>query len=165
MTRLRALSVALLTATTLVTAGAAVAPSASASVAPAPSGSTASVAYVNRIVVLVNARRAAAGLRPLAASYCAGGYARNWSTHMAATGLLVHQSLSGLLRCPARTAGENIGAGSVSADQMMTMWMNSPGHRANILNPGFTRIGVGAVRTASGRWWATQDFVTPLTGS
>jgi uncharacterized protein YkwD len=84
---------------------------------------------------------------------------------MAATNTLVHQSLSPMLRCPARTAGENIAYGNVSADQMMTMWMNSPGHRANILNPSFTRIGVGAVRTSSGRWWATQDFVTPLTGA
>ena len=133
---------------------------ASASVAAAPIGSTASMAYVNRIVVLVNARRAAAGLRPLIVSPCATHYAAPWSTHMAATGVLVHQSLAPILRCPARAAGENIAYGTVSADQMMTMWMNSPGHRANILNPRFTRIGVGAVRTTSGRWWATQDFVT-----
>jgi uncharacterized protein YkwD len=165
MKSLRALSVAVLTATTLVTTCAASAPAAVASVAPAPTGSTASVAYVNRIVVLVNAQRTAHRLRPLTLSYCGAHYATTWSTHMAATGLLVHQSLTGLLRCPARMAGENIGEGTVSADQMMSMWMNSAGHRANILNPAFTRIGVGAVRTSSGRWWATQDFVTPLTGS
>ncbi|MCW2571061.1 MAG: hypothetical protein JWO88_1119 [Frankiales bacterium] len=135
-------------------------PSASASGTAAPTGSAASVAYVNRVVVLVNARRATAGLRPLIVSPCATRYAAPWSAHMAATSILVHQSLAPILRCPARAAGENIAYGNVSADQMMTMWMNSPGHRANILNPRFTRIGVGAVRTASGRWWATQDFVT-----
>jgi uncharacterized protein YkwD len=138
---------------------------AQAAVTAAPTGSAASVAYVNRIVVLVNARRAAAGLRPLIVSPCATRFAAPWTGHMAATNTLVHQSLRPMLRCPARTAGENIAYGNVSADQLMTMWMNSPGHRANILNPGFTRIGVGAVRTTSGRWWATQDFVTPLTGA
>jgi uncharacterized protein YkwD len=132
---------------------------AQAYVAAAPIGSAASTAYVNRIVVLVNAQRAAHGLRPLVVSPCATHYAAPWTTHMAATNTLVHQSLAPLLRCPSRGAGENIAYGNVSADQMMTMWMNSPGHRANILNRTFTRIGVGAVRTTSGRWWATQDFV------
>lgn len=140
-------------------------PSAQAAVAAAPIGSTASTAYVNRIVTLVNAQRTAHGLRPLTWSPCARSFAAPWSTHMAATNTLAHQSLAPILRCPARTAGENIAYGSVSADQMMSMWMNSPGHRANILNPAFTRIGVGAVRTTSGRWWATQDFATPLVGA
>ena len=133
---------------------------AQAAVAAAPVGSAASVAYVNRIVVLVNARRAAAGLRPLIVSPCATRYAAPWSTHMAATNSLVHQSLSPILRCPAQSAGENIAYGNVTADQLMALWMSSAGHRANILSPRFTRIGVGAVRTTSGRWWATQDFVT-----
>ena len=149
-----------LTAATVGLTGLTGVPVASASVAAAPIGSSASVAYVNRLVVLVNARRAAAGLRPLIVSPCATRFAAPWTTHMAATSTLVHQSLLPILRCPARGAGENIAYGSVSADQMMTMWMSSPGHRANILNPRFTRIGIGAVRTTSGHWWATQDFVT-----
>ena len=129
-------------------------------VAAAPVGSTASVAYVNRIFVLVNAQRAAHGLRPVLMSPCATRYAAPWTTHMAATNQLVHQSLAPILRCPARAAGENIAYGNVTADQMMNMWMNSAGHRANILNPKFNRLGIGAVRTTSGRWWATQDFAT-----
>src|SRR3954468_1499948 len=116
MRRARALALAVLTTAAVGGAGAAGVPSASAAIAPAPIGSTASNAYANRIVVLVNARRAAAGLRPLTASVCAAGFARRWSTHMAATGSLVHQSLAPILRCPARTAGENIGTGAVSAD-------------------------------------------------
>jgi uncharacterized protein YkwD len=140
-------------------------PNAEAAVLTAPIGSSASTAYVNRIVVLVNAQRAAHGLRPLTVSPCARSFAAPWATRMATTNTLVHQSLAPMLRCPARRVGENIAYGNVTADQMMTMWMNSPGHRANILNPAFTRIGVGAVRTSTGRWWATQDFVTPLTGA
>jgi uncharacterized protein YkwD len=160
MTRCRALLVALVTTGTLGLSGAVGVPSAVAAVPAAPVGSVASKAYAARIIVLVNARRVAAHLRPLTVSTCATRYAAPWAAHMAATNTLVHQSLMPLLRCPARGAGENIAYGNVTADQMMAMWMNSPGHRANILNPRFTRIGVGAVRTSSGRWWATQDFVT-----
>jgi uncharacterized protein YkwD len=161
MMRSRALLLAILTAGSLGLTGAVAGlPSAAAAVPAAPVGSVASKAYVARIVVLVNARRAAAGLRPLVVSPCATRFAAPWSAHMAATNRLVHQSLAPMLRCPARGAGENIAYGNVSADQMMAMWMNSPGHRANILNPRFNRIGVGAVRTTSGRWWGTQDFVT-----
>src|SRR4051812_8952978 len=163
MRRTRALLVTVLASAAI--SGLAGTTNAQASVAAAPAGSLTSVAYVSRIVVLVNAQRAAHGLRPLIVSPCATHFAAPWSTHMAATSTLVHQSLAPMLRCPARTAGENIAYGNVTADQMMTMWMNSPGHRANILNPAFTRIGVGAVRTTSGRWWATQDFVTPLVGA
>jgi uncharacterized protein YkwD len=159
MMRSRLLIVTTLLSATLVGSGVVAGP-ASASVPPAGIGSAPSTAYVSRIVVLVNARRAQAGLRPLVVSPCATRFAAPWSSHMAATNTLVHQSLTPILRCPAWGAGENIAYGNVTADQMMGMWMNSPGHRANILNPRFTRIGVGAVRTSSGRWWATQDFVT-----
>jgi uncharacterized protein YkwD len=65
-----------------------------------------------------------------------------------------------LSSCGARRVGENIAYGNVSADQMMVMWMNSPGHRANLLNPAFTHIGIGAVKTSSGRWYGVQDFIT-----
>lgn len=62
--------------------------------------------------------------------------------------------------CAARGASENIACGNVTADQMVTMWMNSPGHRANILNGSFTHIGIGAAKTSAGRWYGVQDFIT-----
>ncbi|MGE5042374.1 MAG: CAP domain-containing protein [Candidatus Levyibacteriota bacterium] len=55
------------------------------------------------------------------------------------------------------TAGENI-AGGQSADIMMTNWMNSSGHRANILNPAYTKIGVGVSVSNRFGLLATQDF-------
>ena len=61
---------------------------AQAAVAAAPVGSTASAAYVNRIVALVNAQRSAHGLRALAVSPCATRFAAPWTTHMAATNTL-----------------------------------------------------------------------------
>ena len=55
-----------------------------------------------------------------------------------------------------RTAGENIAKGQRSAKAVVDAWMNSEGHRANILNPSFTQIGVGF--TSNGYHW-TQMFI------
>lgn len=55
-----------------------------------------------------------------------------------------------------RTAGENIAKGYATAQAVVNGWMNSPGHRANILNASFTQIGVGYV--SSGNIW-TQMFI------
>ncbi len=80
---------------------------------------------------------------------------------MAASGSFAHRAdLGALLRsCRASRVGENIAYGNVSADALMDMWMASPGHRANILQPAYTHIGVGATRTGSGRVYATQNFL------
>ena len=53
-------------------------------------------------------------------------------------------------------AGENIAMGQTTPEQVVTSWMNSEGHRANILNGEFTHIGVGYV--ADGNVW-TQQFI------
>ena len=55
-----------------------------------------------------------------------------------------------------RSAGENIARGQATPEAVVTAWMNSSGHRANILNSSFTHIGVGYV--ADGKYW-TQMFV------
>lgn len=126
---------------------------------PPPSGGSNS-AYESRILVLVNAQRASHSLAALAMASCADSYAETWSAHLAAIGALVHQSMGTLLSgCHAQTVGENIGYGSVSADAMMAMWMASPSHRANLLDRRFTSIGIGAVQTPSGVWYAVQDFL------
>jgi len=53
-------------------------------------------------------------------------------------------------------SGENIARGQSSASAVMTAWMNSPGHRANILNSEYTHMGVGLAMP--GYWW-TQNFI------
>ncbi len=55
-----------------------------------------------------------------------------------------------------RSAAENIARGQATREAVVNAWMNSSGHRANILNPSFTHIGVGYV--AEGRYW-TQMFI------
>ena len=58
-------------------------------------------------------------------------------------------------------AGENIAAGQRSAEQVMNDWMNSSGHRANILNKNYTHLGVGFVKGGSyGTYWV-QEFTKP----
>ena len=59
-----------------------------------------------------------------------------------------------------QTIGENIAAGQPTAAAVVSGWMNSPHHRANILNPEFHEIGVGVAYTRSGNyhWYWTQDF-------
>ena len=49
-----------------------------------------------------------------------------------------------------RASGENIAYGQRSAEQVMDVWMNGAGHRANILNPGYSRIGIGHVKDSRG---------------
>jgi len=116
--------------------------------------------YEQRLLALVNAERAHRGLRPMRLSTCAEAYAERWSSYLARYEVFRHQSLAPMLRsCRARQVGENIGNGSVSAEAMVQTWMASPMHRANILNPSFTYIGLGATRSSHGRWYAVQDFV------
>ena len=55
-----------------------------------------------------------------------------------------------------RAAGENIAIGYATPEAVVNAWMNSPGHRANILNPSYTQLGVGYV--ADGSYW-TQEFI------
>ncbi|MGN6243003.1 MAG: CAP domain-containing protein [Motilibacteraceae bacterium] len=116
-------------------------------------------AFVARVLQLVNAQRTSHGLRPFTLSSCAGRYAQPWADHLAAAGALSHQSLTTVMTsCGAHTAGENVGYTTLGADDLVARWMASAPHRANILNPAFTSIGLGATR-ASGRWYGVQDFL------
>ena len=58
-----------------------------------------------------------------------------------------------------RTAGENIAKGQASVEAVMADWMNSEGHRANILNENFTHLGVGYCTDASGNSYWVQMFI------
>jgi len=142
-----------------------VAPALSVATSPAPAPvvtvTDPSVAFAQRVAELVNVERANAGLPGLRVSTCAQSFAVSWSRTMAATGDFSHQALTPVMTgCGARGAGENIAFGGSSAEEFMSMWMKSPGHRANILRASFTHIGVGMARTAAGRWYGTQDFLT-----
>ncbi|SHH01386.1 SafA/ExsA family spore coat assembly protein [Tepidibacter thalassicus] len=58
-------------------------------------------------------------------------------------------------------AGENIAYGQRTAQEVMNSWMNSPGHRKNILSPNYTQIGVGLAIKSNGTKYWTQMFIRP----
>ena len=88
-----------------------------------------------------------------------GAYAkvRAWSQKMADEGRLSHSKLSDGVPAGWRALGENVAYNS-SLDGAIRALEQSPGHRANLLNPRFTHMAVGAVEV-DGRWWVTQVFI------
>jgi uncharacterized protein YkwD/stress response protein SCP2 len=118
------------------------------------------------VVDLTNRERARAGLRPLAVDPLLATAARAHSADMVARCFYSHTSPEGSqpwdraasAGSTRRTIGENIACGQRSPAEVVEGWMNSPGHRANILKPAFTHIGVGfAGGGPSGTYW-TQLF-------
>lgn len=96
----------------------------------------------------VNAERQRYGLRPLALDRSLLRSARWHTAWMARNGILQHTSAM---------VGENIAEGQRSAQEAVTDWMNSSGHRANILNGTYNRIGMAAYTSPNGRvFWCTQ---------
>ncbi|MET9062257.1 CAP domain-containing protein [Streptomyces antibioticus] len=118
------------------------------------------------VVTLTNRERAAAGLRPLTAdarltaaaqAHCADMVARRFYSHTSPEGGQPWDRAAAA-GSPLRTVGENIACGQRTAAEVVEGWMNSPGHRANILKPAFTHIGAGfAGGGPSGTYW-TQLF-------
>ncbi|MFB6815151.1 CAP domain-containing protein [Streptomyces sp. NPDC056347] len=116
------------------------------------------------VLALVNQERAKVGCSPLTASSPLASLAQNYSEDMAARGFFDHTDPDG--RSPwdrASKAGvrglaaENIARGQANAQAVMTAWMNSPGHRANILNCDYKTFGLGVHFASGGPWW-TQEF-------
>ena len=109
-----------------------------------------------QVLALVNAQRARAGLGSLSldpeASKAAGVRAREIQISFSHTRPDGRDFSTALSEAGAsfRASGENIAYGQRSAEQVMDVWMNSAGHRANILNPGYSRIGIGHVKDSRG---------------
>jgi uncharacterized protein YkwD len=120
---------------------------------------------------LTNAERKKEELPPLKASALLSKAARAHSQNMAKQGKLEHELDE---KTPVdriketgykiRRAGENIAFGSdnLPLAEIMKLWMESEGHKANIMNPDFTELGVGIARNDKGEVYYTQVFGTPL---
>jgi uncharacterized protein YkwD len=100
------------------------------------------------VIAKTNAARARSGLPPLAADGQLMNGARNHARWMARNRNLSHGS----------GVTENIGMGQTSASEAVSSWMQSSGHRANILGGGHTRIGVAMVHSADGTAYWCQQF-------
>lgn len=131
--------------------------------APAPAPAPPGVA--GQVVALVNKERATAGCGPLKEDPQLRAAAQGHSDDMAKRDFFSHTSPDGADPGKRTTAagyrwstyGENIAKGQQTAQSVMESWMNSSGHRANILNCSFKDIGVGIHQGAGGPWW-TQNF-------
>ncbi|MHC3821515.1 SCP-like extracellular [Streptomyces sp. CB02488] len=144
---------------------AAPAPSTSAPAAPRPTAPPAAGTSAQAAVLsLVNQERAKVGCSPVTASGSLASLAQNFSDDMAARGFFDHTDPDG--KTPWDRAakagvdglgGENIARGQADAQAVMDAWMDSDGHRANILNCDYKTLGVGVHFGSGGPWW-TQDF-------
>jgi len=109
-----------------------------------------------------NAARAQNGLAPLQWDEAAANVARGWSSQMAASQTLSHNGslsddITNTVTGDWTRIGENVGYGP-SVGSLQNAFMNSPGHRANVLGD-YNRVGIGVVRDGSGTIWVTLDFV------
>lgn len=129
-----------------------------------PTVSNSVTAYEAEVVRLVNEIRKENGLEPLTQDWQLSRVARYKSQDMKDLGYFSHTSptygspfeMMKSFGISYRSAGENIAKGYQTPKAVVEAWMNSPGHRANILNSSFTHIGVGYV--ISGNYW-TQMFI------
>lgn len=120
--------------------------------------------FENEVIRLVNEHRVQNGLKPLTADWELSRIARYKSQDMVDNRYFSHTSptygspfqMIKSFGLSYRTAGENIAYGQKTPQAVVNAWMNSSGHRANILNASYTKIGVGYV--ANGHYW-TQMFI------
>lgn len=123
--------------------------------------------YESQVLALTNQERAKQGLQP-----CTGTdanlnrSARAKSEDMAANNYFAHDSPTygdpfAMMRnfgVQYSSAGENIAMGQPTPEAVVAAWMNSPGHRANIMNGSFTHLGIGYVVKGGKAYW-TQQFI------
>lgn len=129
---------------------------------PTPPAPPTATGVTGEVVALVNQARVGAGCTPMvedprltqaAAAHSADMAAQRYFSHTSKDGRTFAQRI--VAAGYPRPGAENIARGQRNAAQVMNSWMNSPGHRANILNCSLHAIGVGL--TTAGMYW-TQDF-------
>ena len=106
--------------------------------------------YSSFVIALINGERASQGLPALSVDGTLMSNAQIWSDYMATSNVFYHSG---------QNVGENIAAGQDSPGAVMSAWIGSPGHYANILDPSYTRIGAGSSYSSSstyGHYWTVQ---------
>ena len=131
---------------------------------------TASIgAYEQQVVDLVNKERAAVGLPALKVNTKLAAVAEKKAEDLRDKNYFAHQSptygspfdMMKQFGISYSSAGENIAKGQKTPAAVMNGWMNSQGHKDNILNPSFTEIGVGYVTDSNGTTYWVQHFIRP----
>ena len=134
-----------------------------------PAAVSAPTSPAQQVVDLANARRAQSGLPALSVSGALSNAAQAHAADQASVSRMSHAGTDGS-DLPARldrvgyrwsTWGENVAAGYGDAGAVVNGWMNSSGHRANILNGNFTQIGIGLAYSPNGTPYWTMDLARP----
>ncbi len=123
----------------------------------------------HQVIQLVNQERAKYGLSSLRPNWELSRVARHKSQDMRDNHYFSHTSpiygspfeMMKAYRINYSYAGENIAMGQTTVQKVMESWMNSEGHRKNILNSNFTVIGVGYAEGGTGKYYWTQMFIKP----
>jgi uncharacterized protein YkwD len=141
--------------------------------APAPAPAAPAVAtrdVERRLLALADDARRAAGVAPLQAHDGLADVARRWSERLAAEGRSLAHNPDYATQVPGgwSAVGENVAwiddGGTLSPEEVARRihqgWMDSAGHRENILRPGYTHLGVGVGHHPAHGWYLTQNFAT-----
>src|SRR5690625_3542786 len=123
---------------------------------PAPKAS----ATTGAILGATNKHRADAGVAALKADSCAEKWARKQAENQAAKNTMSHQSMGPIMsNCGASGAAENVAYGQPSNAAVVKAWFNSPGHKANMLNKGYTHMGAAVAYGSDGAPYYAQVFL------
>ena len=137
------------------------------STTPEQKPSTDFSSYQQQVLDLVNAERTKRGISALTLDSNLSSVATKKSQDMVNKNYFDHTSptygspfdMMKQFGISYRTAGENIAKGQKTPQEVVTAWMNSEGHRKNILNPNFTNLGVGIAKDSKGTTYWTQMFI------
>lgn len=132
-----------------------------------PEVDTSFSAFQNEVLSLVNQERAKVGANPLTLNKELSDVATIKSQDMIDKNYFDHNSptygspfdMMNQFGISYSAAGENIAMGQTSPQDVMNSWMNSPGHRKNILSSDFTELGVGVAKNSNGQLYWTQMFI------
>jgi uncharacterized protein YkwD len=157
-------SVTLFQPTTPSPASTTPAPTTPAPTTPAPTTSPApsvSDTYESDVIAATNVERTSRSLVALTPQACVDRYAEAQAQRMADEDRMYHQDLGPVMTgCGLGMVGENVAYGFRDGKAVTAGWMASPGHRANILEPEYRLLGVGAAQNAQGVWYSAQVFGT-----
>src|SRR3954464_5232292 len=143
---------------------------------PGSNWGTLNASYADQVLTLVNQHRTAMGLNALSSNSVLTAAAQWKALHMAYYGYMQHDDpappvartwFDRVVACGYSGYGstrENIAYGYQTPQDVMTGWLNSPGHRANIESTSYNSIGIAAARGANGYWYWTQDFGSIVDG-
>lgn len=116
---------------------------------------------IEKVIELVNRERALVGAPALEAHPQLQWSARTHDIYIAASGVLSHDGWIDYIDQSGFKYGaiaENIAMGQTSAEEVMNTWMNSTGHRENLLSTAYVYIGVGCIADSAGNYWWVQNF-------